>query len=46
MIDDTPLAYPRWQYFSKLYLRWIDAKTTDRKDALLKCGYQIREVSE
>lgn len=43
-MSDAPLATPSWQYFSKLYQRWVDAKTSDRKDALRKCGYRIREI--
>ena len=33
------------QYFSKLYLKWIDFTTNDCEESLRKYGYQIRVKS-
>ena len=33
----------KWQYFSKLYHKWVDAKETDCKESLKKYGYEIRD---
>lgn len=34
------------QYFSKLYLEWIDFKSSDCEESLRKYGYLIREKPE
>lgn len=44
MRESNVLASPRWQYFSKLYHRWIDALITDRRSELVKYGYRVRDV--
>jgi len=33
-----------WYYFSKLYKKWILAKSTDSKKSLKKYHYIIKEV--
>lgn len=44
MNESSVLANTAWQYFSKLYLKWVDAKTTDVKADLIKYGYKVRQT--
>lgn len=39
-------SHNKWEYFSKLHKKWVEAKTTDCKESLLKYGYKIRENSK